>query len=57
MDEHTPQPICEIDLGQIKLSQVNGQIVAKHAKLIEPVEIDAAQLQRWVMKQIREVVA
>lgn len=56
MDTETtaPQPIT---LGPIVLLQVEGKIFAHHKALHDPIIIDPKQLQRWLMRQVREQVA
>jgi hypothetical protein len=46
-----------IVLGPIKLEQRDGQLLAYHNALRKPAQIDAAQLQRWLLKQLREQVS
>lgn len=55
MDTETtaPQPIT---LGPIVLRQVEGQLFAHHKALREPIIIDPKQLQRWLMRQVRDQV-
>jgi hypothetical protein len=46
-----------ITLGPIKLQQrPSGELLVYHAALREPVEVDALQLQRWLLRQLREHV-
>lgn len=45
-----------ITLGPIRLEQRNGSLLAHHTALRNPAEIDAMQLQRWLLKQLREQV-
>jgi hypothetical protein len=33
-----------------------GELLVYHAALREPVEVDALQLQRWLLRQLREHV-
>ena len=46
-----------IVLGPVKLLQQNGQLLAMHKSLKEPMQIDPLQLQRWLLRQLREQVA
>ena len=39
------------------LAQHDGRLLAGHKALTEPAEIDASQLQRWLLRQLREQVA
>jgi hypothetical protein len=46
-----------ITLGPIRLEQrQTGELLVYHAALREPVEVDALQLQRWLLRQLREHV-
>ena len=46
-----------IVLGQVRLTQDSeGQVLAWHAALSTPVQIDPKQLQRWLLAKIRELV-
>jgi len=45
-----------ITLGPIRLEQRGGALLAHHAALRNPAEIDTLQLQRWLLKQLREQV-
>jgi hypothetical protein len=47
----------EIVLGPIRLEQKGGELRAHHLALKHPVLIDALQLQRWLLKQLRDQVA
>ena len=51
-----PKPEC-IKFGPVTLRQFeDGLLVAEHAALSEPVTIDARQLQRWLLRQLRDQV-
>jgi hypothetical protein len=51
-------PKRRITLGPITLTQTNdGRLLAWHKALSEPVPIEANQLQRWLLRQLREQVA
>jgi hypothetical protein len=56
MDTPTNQPTGLIDLGHLRLEQRDGQILAWHSALREPVLIDRMQLQRWLLRQLRDMV-
>lgn len=46
-----------ITLGPIKLRQMpDGTLLAEHVALKLPAEVDSGQLQRWLLKQLREQV-
>lgn len=48
----------EIPLSEsVRLMLVNGVLCAKHAKMAEPLPLDLKQLERWVLRQLRETVA
>lgn len=51
MDKPTP-----IELGPIKLYQTGGKLLAHHKALARPIEINPKTLERWLMRQLREVV-
>jgi hypothetical protein len=57
MDESGPdRPAC-ITLGPMRLEQrPTGELLVYHAALREPIEVDALQLQRWLLRQLREHV-
>lgn len=42
---------------QIRLAVLGGVLVAYHAKLAQPIVIDAKQLERWLLRQLREQIA
>ena len=46
-----------ITLGPIRLEQRGGELLAYHDALIKPALVDAVQLQRWLLKQLREQVS
>ena len=51
------QPKARIQLGPVTLTQQkDGRLIAEHAALTAPLEIDQAQLQRWLLRQLREQV-
>lgn len=52
MDKPTP-----IELGPVKLYQTDGKLLAHHKALARPIEINPKTLERWLMRQLREVVA
>jgi len=45
-----------ITLGPIRLEQRGGELLAHHVALVNPAQIDSMQLQRWLLKQLREQV-
>lgn len=46
-----------IVLGQVRLTQESdGKVLAWHAALKAPAQIDAKQLQRWLLARIRDMV-
>ncbi len=45
-----------ITLGPIRLESCDGALLAHHSALREPAVIDAKQLQRWLLRQLREQV-
>ena len=48
----------EIVLGPVTLRQTSdGRLLAGHKALAQPAVIDAMQLQRWLLRQLREQVA
>lgn len=50
--------IREIVLGPITLRQsADGSLSATHKALATPAAIDAQQIQRWLLRQLREQVA
>ena len=51
--EETTQTIT---LGPIRLEQRDGELLAHHVALVNPAQIDTMQLQRWLLKQLREQV-
>jgi hypothetical protein len=56
--ESINQPTATIRLGPVTLTQApDGKIVAEHVALAAPVQIDQGQLQRWLLRQLRELVA
>ncbi len=56
--ESVNQPSATIKLGPVTLTQEpDGKIVAEHVALASPVQIDPVQLQRWLLRQLRELVA
>ena len=58
MNTEPSAPERQIVLGPVTLTQTNdGRILAGHKALSEPAEIDASQLQRWLLRQLREQVA
>jgi hypothetical protein len=38
------------------LRQINGTLYAEHKALRSPVQIDPMQLQRWLLRQLRDQV-
>jgi hypothetical protein len=51
-------PSHEIPLSEsVRLVVVQGILCAKHAKMADPLPLDLKQLERWVLKQLRETVA
>jgi hypothetical protein len=51
-------PSHEIPLSEsVRLVIVGGVLCAKHRKMKDPLPIDPKQLERWVLKQLRETVA
>ena len=51
-----PPNTQNITLGPIRLEQRDGVLLAHHSALREPAHIDTMQLQRWLLKQLREQV-
>lgn len=51
-----PESDCAIQLGSVHLTLSAGQLFAKHASLAKPVEIDGKQIERMVLRQLREQV-
>jgi hypothetical protein len=46
-----------ITLGPVRLEQLpDGSLLCWHQALTMPVRVDEKQLQRWLVKQLREVV-
>lgn len=45
-----------ITLGPIRLEQRGVELLAHHVALVNPAQIDSMQLQRWLLKQLREQV-
>lgn len=53
-----PDKATPITLGPVSLRQTaDGTLLAQHRALAEPAVIDAQQLQRWLLRQLREQVA
>jgi hypothetical protein len=53
----TPTPAPAITLGPVRLEQQpDGSLLCWHQALTLPVSVDEKQLQRWLVKQLREVV-
>ncbi len=53
-----PCPVgdCSLQLGSIHLGMKEGRLYARHTSLAKPVEIDGKQIERMVLKQLREQV-
>ena len=49
-------PPATINVGALVLRQTADGIVVQHPALLKPVAVDAASLQRWLMKVIRDTV-
>jgi hypothetical protein len=48
----------EIVLGDIRLTQdKTGDLLAHHAAMSKPVVLNTEQLRRWIMRQLREMLA
>ena len=45
-----------INVGALVLRQTADGIVVLHPALLKPVPVDAAALQRWLMRVIRDTV-
>lgn len=54
----SPASDCAIQLGSVHLTltPLNGKLFARHASLAKPVEIDSKQIERMVLRQLREQV-
>ena len=54
--DNSPQP-TGVQIGPILLAKADdGKLRAQHAKLAQPVEIDEAQLLRWLLRHLRDEV-
>lgn len=52
-----PDASC-IRVGRVVLRVIDGRtLTAEHDKMREPIELDAKQLERWALRQLREQVA
>lgn len=56
MPSEPTSPEQAIVIGPVTLTQRAGQVYASHKALREPVQIDALQLQRWLLRHLREQV-
>jgi hypothetical protein len=55
--ESETAPAPAITLGPVRLQQQpDGSLLCWHKALTMPVTVDDKQLQRWLVKQLREVV-
>jgi hypothetical protein len=60
MDNHheAPQQPGAIRIGFVVLRiDEDGTLTAEHKSMKEPVRLDAKQLERWALRQLREQVA
>jgi hypothetical protein len=53
-----PPTLHGLKVGPMRLDKTHdGRLVAHHPKLAQPVNIDEKQLERWLMRQIRDEVS
>lgn len=56
MDETTQATVIRLPL--VSMSQrADGQLLVHHEKLKEPMQVDPMQLQRWLLRMLREAVS
>lgn len=51
------EQVTRISVGSVELEKRDGKLWALHRALAEPVEISPGALERWVLRQLREVLA